>query len=114
MRAGDRPHGLCRGLVIEQYAAAAIDLEVDKPRSKHGAIRQTSLRPIMRNLAPCRQSMDTAAALDQDRGMVMPAAAIENPFAENGMRAMPGNFIALRCHRCLRQLGGLDGTLPPI
>ena len=107
MRAGNRSHTFRRRIIVEQNAGAAIDLKVDEAGCQQGIVRQASLRPIVRNLPPCRQPVN-AAVLDQHRGIAVPAAAIENPVAEDGKRTMLHNGILVRMHPGPYPIGRLD------
>src|SRR5215471_3043491 len=104
MRTGDRPHAFRRRIVVEQYAAAAIDLEVDEAGSQQSPIRQALPRPIVWNLAPRRQSAN-ATILDQHRDIAVPATAVEDPLAKNRMRTMLRNGILIRMHPGVRPTG---------
>ena len=67
MRSGNGAHAVDRRLIVEENAAAAIDLQIDEARGQEGAGRQARLRPIGRNLAPRRKTSD-AAVPNQHRG----------------------------------------------
>ena len=67
VRPGDGAHALGRRPIVEQDAAAAVDLQIDEPGSQRRAGRKACLRPIGRELRP-RRKPDDAAVPDQHRG----------------------------------------------
>ena len=75
-----------RRLVVEQNAAAPVDLQIDEAGGQESSIRQARLRPIGWNLAPVAKSSDTSIP-DQHRGVGMPAATVENSLRQEGVLA---------------------------
>ncbi len=84
VRPGNGAHAVRRRLIVEENAAAAIDLQIDEARGQEGAGREARLRPIGRNLAPGPKPND-AAVPDQHRGFGMPAVTVKNPVRQDGM-----------------------------
>ena len=84
VRAGNGAHAVGGRLIVEQNAAAAIDLQIDEARGQEGAGRKPRLRPIGGNLAPGPKS-DDAPVPDQHRGFGMPAMAVKNAVRQDGM-----------------------------
>ena len=84
MRPGDGAHAVGRRLIVEENAAAAIDLQIDEARGQEGAGRQARLRPIGGNLAPGPEP-DDAAVPNQHRGFGMPAVTVKNTVRQDGM-----------------------------
>jgi hypothetical protein len=107
MDARDRPHGVRRGIVIEQDTAAAVDLNVQEAWRKQGAVRQALMRPGIRNVSPRGQPVN-AAALDQHRGMAVPTAAVENPLGKDGVAAVLGSAVVKRHPICVKVGTGLS------
>jgi hypothetical protein len=71
-------------LIIEEDAAPAIDLQIDKARSQKGAGGELRLRPVGWNLSRSPNSGD-ASISDQHSGLRMPAAAIKYTVSQNRM-----------------------------
>ena len=104
VRGTDRADRLDARPVIEQDAAAAIDLQVDEARYEHraGAFRQHC--PGRHVVAP--DDPFHLAVVDHECGMVVPACAVEN--------ASPGDCVALRhtVSVTLRRRAGASGLRP--
>jgi hypothetical protein len=77
----DCPHAVYRGLIVEQNAAAAIDLEIYEPGCQKDAGRQTDLGAIGANLGRCADS-NNAAVPDDHCGPVAPAVAVKNAVSQ--------------------------------
>jgi hypothetical protein len=77
----DCPHAARRGLIVEQNAAAAIDLEIYEPGRQKDAGRQTGLRAIGANLGSCADS-NNAAIPDDHRGSIAPAVTVKNAVSQ--------------------------------
>ena len=84
VRPGNGAHAVGRRLIVEENAAAAVDLQIDEARGQEGAGRQPRLRPVGRNLAPGPKS-DDAAVPNQHRGFGMPAVTVKNTVRQDGM-----------------------------
>jgi hypothetical protein len=77
MRRGNGADPLHRRLVVEQHAAAAVDLQVDKARREPGAFGQIEAQNCVGQVAAIDQR-DNVFILDNDRSAVTHGAAIEN------------------------------------
>src|SRR5207237_2651245 len=91
MGACDGPHGFGRGIIVQEDPAAAIHLEIDEAWCEESARRQ-ALRPrVARNIFAAGDAGEEATFHD-NRGFVVPAAAIENAVGKNGLL-----FVIQRC-----------------
>jgi hypothetical protein len=84
VRAGNGAHALGGRLIVEENAAAAIDLQVNEARGKERAGWQARLRPIGGNLAPGPNSNHTPVP-DRHRSFDMPVATVKNAVCQEGM-----------------------------
>ena len=84
VRPGNGAHAVGRRLIVEENAAAAIDLQIYEAGGQEGAGREARLRPIGGNLAPGPKSND-APVPDQHRGFGMPAVTVKNTVCQDGM-----------------------------
>jgi hypothetical protein len=71
-------------LIVEENAAASIDLQIYEAGRQKGAGREARLRPTGGNLAPGPKSND-APVPDQQRGIGMPAVTVKNTVRQDGM-----------------------------
>jgi len=104
VRPGNGEHAVGRRLIIEQNAAAAVDLQIDEAGGQEDAARETRLRPIGGNLAPGAQSSD-ASVPDQHRGFGMPAVTVKNTVRQDGMPVGGRRIVSAQAHRCPWQAG---------
>ena len=74
---GNRTHAFRRRLIVEKHSAAAVDLQIDKARSKEIACRETPLRPVFGDIRP-GSNAGNAPVPDHHRGAGMPAMAVKN------------------------------------
>jgi hypothetical protein len=84
MRPGNGAHALSRRLIIEENAAASINLQIDEAGGQNDPGREPLLRPIGGNLAQSANSND-AAITDQHRGFGTPPATVKNAVGQDGM-----------------------------
>ena len=82
MGPGDGAHRLRRWLVIEQNAAAAIDLQVDEAGREHHSPRYDLGWPAIRILTARRDTLNHSA-VDQDDGIIVPSNSIEDMVRRN-------------------------------
>jgi hypothetical protein len=71
-------------LIIEENAAAAVDLQIYEAGGKEGTCREARLRPIGGRFVP-RVEFNNSTIPDQQRGIGTPAVAIKNPVRQNDM-----------------------------
>jgi len=71
-------------LIVEEDAAAPIDLQIYEAGGKEDAGREPRLRPIGRNLAPGPKP-NYATVPDQHRGFGTPALTVKNAVRQDGM-----------------------------
>jgi hypothetical protein len=85
VRLGDGAHAVGGRLIVQQDAATAIDLQVDKAGGQKGAAGNTHLRPSGGDFTHRCQSDDPAVP-DQHRGVGMPAKTVKHPIRQDGLR----------------------------
>jgi hypothetical protein len=93
----DCPHAVHRGLIVEQDAAAAIDLQIYEPGCQKYTGRQTGLRAVRANLGRCADSNNEPVP-DKHRGPVMPAVAVKNAVCQHRMCAGRCGIISTLFH----------------
>jgi hypothetical protein len=71
-------------LIVEENAAAAIDLQIYEARSDKSAGWEPHTRPVGGNFARGPNS-DDAPVPDQNRSFCMPAVTVKNPICQDGM-----------------------------
>ena len=84
VRPGNGAHAVGRRLIVEENAAAAVDLQIDEAGSQESAGRETRLRPIGGN-SPQGANANDAPVPDQHRGFGMPAVTVKNAVRQDGM-----------------------------
>jgi hypothetical protein len=84
VRPGNGAHAVGRRLIVEEDAAAPIDLQIYEAGGKEGAGREPRLRPIEGNLAPGPKS-NNATVPHQHRGFGTPAVTVKNAVRQDGM-----------------------------
>jgi hypothetical protein len=71
-------------LIVEENAAAAVDLQINEASSQERAGGQARLRPIGGDAAPGPNS-NNAPVPDEDRSFDMPIATVKNAVCQKGM-----------------------------
>ncbi|MNY61327.1 hypothetical protein D3C86_1979980 [compost metagenome] len=104
MRRTDGANGCERGRVVEQHAAAAINLQVDKTWHQHAPIECDVLGMGRHGIAR-NDAGDVAELNEQDR-IVMPVIAIKDAGAGKGEK------VAHTVSVTLRSIGGSSGLRP--
>ena len=112
VRAGNRAHGFGGRLIVEKNATAAIDLQIDEARGQERARRKTRLWPVGGKLGP-RSETNDAPLPDQDRGIGMPAAAIEHTVRQDRVSVTHRRIVSTQAHVCPWQ-GWIGGATDPI
>src|SRR5262249_1039282 len=92
-----RPHAICPRLIVEQYAAAAIDLQVYESRCQKDAGGQTGLRAIGANLGPCADSNNEPVP-DEYRGSLAPLITLKDAVSQHRMFAGGCRIISALFH----------------
>src|SRR5688572_1919829 len=103
MRPADRLDAFGAGMVVEHDAATAIHLQVDEAGRQHIA-GLDDLR-AGRNLVPRDDSFYRVTAKDE-RGILMPAFAVEDLLGEEGKHV--AHIVSVTLRRC----GGWSGFSP--
>jgi hypothetical protein len=88
MRPRNGAHRVRRRRIIEQNAAAAIDLQIDEAGRQHRSRRHDFGRPVTHTLT-ARRDILNHPTIDQDDGIVVPSNSIENTVCRN---CEPGCF----------------------
>ncbi len=104
MRIADRAHALRGRRIVEQHAAAAIDLRIDEARRQHAAL-QTMHRQVARHHC-LRHHVEDARAVDHDGVLRAPLGAVEDLRAcdrEPGHHKVSVTFL---------RRGGVSGSKP--
>ena len=92
----DCPHAVRGGLIVEQNAAAAIDLQIYEPRCQKDPAWQTGLSGIGRTSAVV--PVNNAPVPDEHRGPVVPTATVKNAVRQHRMFAGACSIISTLFH----------------
>jgi hypothetical protein len=91
MRAGNGAHRSRRWVIIEENAAASIDLQVDEAGRKHRSGRHNFNWPISRTLVTRRNAPNHPTIYEDDR-VIAPSISIENAVRRNCKLGSSGVF----------------------
>src|SRR5690606_28168260 len=106
VRAADGVDRLGTGVVVEQHAAATVDLHVDEARQQPAAAEVAHLAGLDPRLALGHQRLDAAAAVDQHRHVVMEAVVQQDAAVHQGLGGH--HTVSVTLLRC----GGTSGLCP--
>jgi hypothetical protein len=107
VRFGDAAHLFRSWLIVEQGAAAAVDLQVDKSRRQKSIRRELALCPAGGNFSP-RTYPEDAPISDQNSGVSVPAVAVENPLGQEGLSFDQRRVTLTWVHMTSRRAGLLQ------
>jgi hypothetical protein len=85
VRAGNGTHSVDARFIVEENAAAAINLQIYEAGDQESTGGEPCPRPIAGNFAPWLNSND-APVSNQHRGFGMPAATVKNTIRQDRMR----------------------------
>src|SRR6202047_2652721 len=83
MCSGNGAHRVRRWLIIEEKAAAAVDLQVDEAGRQHRPGRHNLGWPVIRTLITRRDALNHPT-IDQDDRIIVPSISIENTVRRKG------------------------------
>src|SRR5882762_6955978 len=113
MCSGNGAHRVRRWLIIEENAAATVDLQVDEAGRKHRPGRHEFGWPVTRTLI-ARRDAHNHPTIDQDDRIMVPSIAIENTVSRNGQPGSSGVFGWFQSHRLTSWLAGWGGRIGPL
>ena len=99
----NRAHRIRRWLIIEENAAATVDLQVDEAGRKHRPGRHDLGGPVIRSLIARRDALNYPM-VDQDDRIIVPPISIENTITRNCQFGRLGVFGCLWTHRLTSSL----------
>src|ERR1700694_410035 len=91
-------HRFRRGFIIEENAAAAVDLEVDKAGRKNRPGRHELGRPVAPTLITRHNTLNHPT-IDQEDRIIVPAMSIKNAVGRNPRLGCSGVVGWFRAHR---------------
>ena len=102
----NRTHRVGRWLVIEENAAATVDLQVDEAGRKHRPGRHGFDVPVACSLIARRDALNYLM-IDQDDRIIVPSVSIENTISRNCRFGRSGLFGWLWTHRLTSSLASI-------
>jgi len=105
MRSSNRAHRVWRWVIIEENAAATVDLQVDEAGRKHRPGRHNFGWPVIRTLITRRDALNHPT-IDRDDRIIVPSISIENTVSRNCQLRSAGVFGWFQTHRLTSSLAG--------
>jgi hypothetical protein len=106
-------HRLRRWLVIEENAAAAIDLQIDEAGREHRSGRHNFGWPVTRTLITPPDTLNHPT-IDQDDRIIVPSISIENTVSRNCKLGSSDAFGRFWTHRLTSSLAKFVGPVDPL
>src|SRR6266436_3521602 len=103
MGSSNGAHRVRRWLIIEENAAAAIDLQIDEAGREHRSGRHDFGWPVTRTLITRRDTLNHPT-IDQDDRIIVPSNSIENTISRNCKLRSAGVFGWFWAHRLTSSL----------
>src|SRR5258708_39632730 len=113
MCSGNGAHRVRRWRIIEENAAATVDLQVDEAGRKHRPGRHDFGWPVTRTLI-ARRDAHNHPTIDQEDRIMVPSIATENTVSRNGQPGSSGVFGWFQTHRLTSSLAGWGGRIDPL
>jgi hypothetical protein len=112
MGSSNGAHRVRRWFIIEEKAAAAVDLQIDEAGRKQGPGRHRFDWPVTRSLISRRDTLNHPT-INQDDGIIVPSISIENTLSRNCKLKSAGVFGWFWTHRITSSLAGFIGPADP-